>query len=474
MTTQSIGIDAENRGIPKLSLLSKVSYGLGDLASNLSWTFIGSYFAIFLTDIAGIEAAIVSVMLLVTKVWDGVNDPIVGAIEERTKSKYGRFRPWILYCSPLLGIANVLCFTAPFSGAVAKVIWGCIGYILIDTFYGMVNLGYGALSTVMTYDPKERTELAAWRMIGQNVGSVVLSLISMPLILYFSGGEKPITRGYTITTVIYSIVAIPLFLLLFFTSREVVKPVEDKKISIKETIQAVLTNKPLVCIFFMQLLYMTGFFGRMGVAVYYYIYVLKRFDLIGPLMMLPSLFAAGTMFITKGYIDKIGKKKCVTISCIVIPAVLLFIFIINPVTNTTLLFVFTIIYGIMLGIIQPAIIAIIPDAIDYMEDKNGVRADGTSYTAISLSTKVAAAVGVAAGLAIMGTFGYMANTDQSNRGILGIDVATNLFPAICFLLTLVPLVFYNLTPVKNAEIRERLQKKLAIKNDKLLEAGRKV
>jgi GPH family glycoside/pentoside/hexuronide:cation symporter/probable glucitol transport protein GutA len=304
MADRLVTVNGEGRGIPKLSLLSKVSYGMGDLASNLSWTFISSYFAVFLTDIAGIEAAIVSVMLLVTKVWDGVNDPIVGAIEERTKSKCGRFRPWILYCSPLLAVANILCFTTPFSGAVAKIVWGCIGYILIDTFYGMVNLGYGALSTVMTYDPKERTELNAWRMIGQNVGSVILSLISMPLILFFSGGERPAAQGYAITTAIYAIVAIPLFLLLFFTSREVVKPVEEKKAPIKETIRVVLTNKPLVCIFFMMLFYMTGFFGRLGLVVYYYIYVLKRFDLIGPLMMLPSLFAAGMMFLAKGHIDK--------------------------------------------------------------------------------------------------------------------------------------------------------------------------
>jgi GPH family glycoside/pentoside/hexuronide:cation symporter/probable glucitol transport protein GutA len=460
MTDKENAINVQ-RGIPKLPILSKVSYGLGDFASNLSWTFISSYFAVFLTDIAGIEAAIVSVMLLATKVWDGVNDPIVGAIEERTKSKYGRFRPWILYCSPLLAIANILCFTTPFSGAVAKIVWGCVGYILIDTFYGMVNLGYGALGTVMTYDPKERMELNAWRMIGLNVGTVVLSLISMPLILFFSGGEKPAARGYTITTAIYAVVAIPLFLLLFFTSREVVKPVEEKKVPIKETIRVVLTNKPLVCIFFMMFFYMTGFFGRLGIAVYYYIYVLKRFDLIGPLMMLPSLFAAGMMFLTKGYIDRIGKRKCVGVACVVIPVVLFLTFLIDPAANTTALFILTALYGIALGLLQPTITALVPDAIDYMEDKTGVRADGTSYTAVSLSTKIAAAIGVSIGLAIMGAFGYAANADQSAKSIQGIDIAVNLFPAVCFLLTLIPLALYKLTPEKNAEIRERLQKRVA-------------
>ncbi|MDR0584040.1 MAG: MFS transporter [Treponema sp.] len=465
MAEQLVTVNDEGRGIPRLSLLSKVGYGLGDLASNLSWIFIGSYFVIFLTDVAGIEAAIVSVMLLATKVWDGVNDPIVGAIEEQTKSRFGRFRPWILYCSPLLAIVNILCFTAPFSGAVAKVIWGCIGYILIDTFYGMVNLAYGALSTVMTYDPKERTELSAWRMIGQNVGSVILSLISMPLILFFSGGEKPIARGYTITTAIYAIAAIPMFLILFFNSREAVKPVEERKVPIKETIRVVLTNKPLVYIFFMSLFYMTGFIARLGIVVYYYIYILKRFDLIGPLMMLPHLFAAGTMFFSKSFIDRIGKKRSIAIGCIVIPAVLFLIFLIDPTASTTLLFIFTALYGIALGLLQPTVMARVPDAIDYMEDKTGVRADGTSYTAISLSTKIAAAIGVSIGLAIMGAFGYAANMDQSAKSIQGINIAANLFPAACFLLTLIPLVLYKLTPERNAEIRERLQKKVAAKID---------
>jgi GPH family glycoside/pentoside/hexuronide:cation symporter/probable glucitol transport protein GutA len=338
----------------------------------------------------------------------------------------------------------------------------------------MVNLGYGALSTVMTYDPKERTELNAWRMIGQNVGSVILSLISMPLILFFSGGERPAAQGYTITTAIYAVVAIPLFLLLFFNSREVVKPVEEKKVSIKETIRVVLTNKPLVCIFFMMLFYMTGFFGRLGLVVYYYIYVLKRFDLIGPLMMLPSLFAAGTMFLTKGYIDRIGKRKCAGISCITIPVVLFLTFLIDPVANTTMLFILTALYGIALGLLQPTIMALVPDAIDYMEDKTGVRADGTSYTAISLSTKIAAAIGVSIGLAIMGVFGYAANAEQSAKSIHGIDIAVNIFPAVCFLLTLIPLALYKLTPEKNADIRERLQKKVVVKIGESLEAGGKI
>jgi GPH family glycoside/pentoside/hexuronide:cation symporter/probable glucitol transport protein GutA len=451
----------QGRGIPKLTLLSKVSYGLGDFASNLSWTFISGYFAIFLTDVAGIEAVIVSAILLVTKIWDGINDPMFGAIAERTKSRHGRFRPWILYGCPFLAIANVLCFTVPFQAAVMKIIWGIIGYLLVDLFYTVVNLSYGALSTVMTYDPKERTELNAWRMIGTNIGAVFLNLISMPLIIYFSGvgdGKTILPKGYTITTVIYAVIALPLFLLLFFTSREVVKPVEEKKVRISESIKAVITNKPLVCIFFMITMCLIAMFGRLGMSVYYYIYVLKRPDLIGPLMMLPSLIGAVVIFVFKGISDKIGKIRLVIISCIGGAVSLAVIFFMNP-TDITLLFVLTAIYGGFIGLATPLYLALVPDAIDYMEDKTGVRADGTSYTAVSLGTKIASAAGASIGLLIMAAFGYVARAEQTPQSITGINIAVNLFPAICLALTIIPTLLYPLTPEKNREIRERLIQK---------------
>jgi GPH family glycoside/pentoside/hexuronide:cation symporter/probable glucitol transport protein GutA len=135
-----------------------------------------------------------------------------------------------------------------------------------------------------------------------------------------------------------------------------------------------------------------------------------------------------------------------------------------------MLFVLTALYGIALSLLQPTTMALVPDAIDYMEDKTGVRADGTSGTTISLGTKIAAAIGVSIGLAIMGVFGYVANADQNVKSIQGIDIAVNIFPAVCFLLTLIPLGFYKLTPEKNAEIRERLQKKAAAKIDRSLGA----
>jgi GPH family glycoside/pentoside/hexuronide:cation symporter/probable glucitol transport protein GutA len=209
----------------------------------------------------------------------------------------------------------------------------------------------------------------------------------------------------------------------------------------------------------MGLLTLVGFMGRLGLSVYYYIYVIGRPDLIGIMMMLPSLLAAVVMFIFKGITDSIGKKRLFIISNIGTAFVLFLIFILNPVNNPTLLIVLTAFYGVTNGLGMPVFLSLVPDAIDYMEDKTGVRADGTSYTAVSLGTKIASAVGASIGLLIMSTFGYMANAQQTESGIMGISVATNLFPAIFFLLSNIPALIYPLSKEKNREIRERLIKK---------------
>src|SRR5690606_20239348 len=266
----------------KLSFFTKVSYGLGDFASQLFWSFSGSYLTIFYTDKVGLTPAIVALIMLISRIWDGINDPMFGFLADRTKSRHGRFRPWILYGTPFLALFSVLTFTAPeFGGNMdAKIAWAFFTYIGLGMLYTIVNLPYGSLAAVMSKDSGERTALSSFRMLFTNLGSVLLSVISMPLILFFSRGtgEDISTRGYTMTAIVLAVIAVPMFYILFFKSKEVVKPVNTNPVSIKQMIKAISTSKALVCIFFILLLSLTAFFGRLGVQIYYYIYVIKRMD----------------------------------------------------------------------------------------------------------------------------------------------------------------------------------------------------
>lgn len=443
----------------KMSLFTKISYGLGDFASQLIWTFVGTYLTVYYTDVVGLTPLAVSMIMLIARAYDAVDDPLTGAIAERTRTRFGRFRPYILYGTPLLAIVNVLAFTSPAFGGnqTAKVIWAGATYLLLGMLYSIVNLSYGALSTVMTNKPEEIIQLNSARMIGTNLGAILLSGAAMPLLLKFSNGDAPTARGYTMAVAVFSLLAIPLFYLLFFSSKEVIQPVKEEKIPFRTSFKVVLTNKPLICIFMIMLLSLIAIFGRLGTVIYYYIYVLKRFDLIAPLMMLPSICTVVSILVTSRFVEKVGKKKMCTISYIGSAAVLTALFF-TDISNITMLMILTALFGIF-SFSAPIPMSMIAEAIDYAEDKTGIRADGTSYATVSLSTKMASAIGGSIGIMMIGAFGYVANAEQTLQAMNGINLVVNLIPAAFMLLTLIPLYLYPLNQEKNEAIRNRLRAK---------------
>ena len=279
-----------NTSEKRLSKLTLFAYGMGDFASNLCWTFIGSYLSVFYTDVVGMAPAIASAIMLIAKIWDGVNDPMFGAIAERTNTKRGRFRPYILFGAPILAVLSVLAFTTIGRGN-AAVIYAAITYIGCGMAYTVVNLSYGSLSTVMTTNPEDIAQLNSWRMMGTNLSSVLLNAITAPLLMKFSGGSESYTAGaYTKVAILFAICALPLFYFVYVNCKETIKPAAGAtKVSVGTSIKTVLSNKPLILVFFIQLLAMTAFFGRMGVVIYYLMYNVQRYDLIAALGILSGL-----------------------------------------------------------------------------------------------------------------------------------------------------------------------------------------
>ena len=212
-----------NTSEKRLSKLTLFAYGMGDFASNLCWTFIGSYLSVFYTDVVGMAPAIASAIMLIAKIWDGVNDPMFGAIAERTNTKRGRFRPYILFGAPILAVLSVLAFTTIGRGN-AAVIYAAITYIGCGMAYTVVNLSYGSLSTVMTTNPEDIAQLNSWRMMGTNLSSVLLNAITAPLLMKFSGGSESYTAGaYTKVAILFAICALPLFYFVYVNCKETIR-----------------------------------------------------------------------------------------------------------------------------------------------------------------------------------------------------------------------------------------------------------
>lgn len=439
----------------KLSKVTLLAYGCGDFASNLCWTFIGSYLSVFYTDVVGMAPAAASAIMLIAKIWDGVNDPMFGAIAERTNTSKGRFRPYIFYGAPVLAVLSVLAFTTFGSGTTA-VIYAAVTYIACGMAYTVVNLSYGSLSTVMTTDPEDIAQLNSFRMMGTNLSAVLLNAITPVLLVKFSGGEQYTAGAYTRCAIIFAICAMPLFYFLYANCKEVIRPaVSATKVPVSTSIKNVLSNGPLMLIFAIQLLAMTAFFGRMGVVIYYLIYNVQRFDLISAFMSLPSVFTIIGIMATKNFMVKVGKKKMAAIGYIGSAASLVGIYLVGW-TNIPVLLVLHCLYGFFCFSF-PVPMAMVPDAINYQQDKTGVRADGTSYATVSLSTKFGSAFGVSGALIIMGAMGYVANAQQTAQAMGGINLTVNLIFGLMYLLCLIPLYFYPLNEKRSAEIIERLQ-----------------
>lgn len=451
--------------VKKLSKVTLFAYGCGDFASNLCWTFVGSYLSIFYTDVVGMAPAIASMIMLIAKIWDGVNDPMFGLIAERTNTRWGRFRPYILFGCPFLALFSVLTFTTIGSGTTA-VIWACFTYIGCGMLYTVVNLSYGSLSTVMTNDPEDISQLTSYRMIGTNLSSVLLNAITAPMLAFFSATSDGsyTAKAYMIVAIIFAVCAVPIFIFVFAKCKENIKPATNTvKVPITQSLKAVFTNKPLILLFFIQLFAMTAFFGRMGVVVYYVIYVIGRSDLISIFMALPSLMTVVGIALTKNYTIKFGKKRMASIGYIGAGLSLIAIYLVGMMggySNIPLLVILHACYGFFCFSF-PIPMSMIPDAIFYQQDRTGVRADGVSYSAVSLATKFGSAFGVSGALLIMGAFGYVANAEQTATAISGMNMTVNLLFGILYLLCLIPLHFYPLDEKRNAEIQASLAAKAA-------------
>ena len=453
-----------NQAAGKLSKRALFAYGCGDFASNLCWTFIGSYLSVFYTDVVGLTPTIASAIMLIAKIWDGINDPMFGAIAQRTDTKKGRFRPYIFYGAPFLALFSILAFTKIGTGTTA-IVWATVTYIGCGMLYTVVNLSYGSLSTVMTTDPEDIAQLNSWRMMGTNLSAVLLNAITAPLLMRFSGQAEGYTAGaYTKVAILFSICALPLFYFVYASCKEkVTPPASAIKIPVGMSIKSVLSNKPLMLIFCIQLLAMTAFFGRMGVVIYYLIYNVQRFDLIAAFMSLPSLCTVVGILITKNSIIRVGKKKMAAIGYIGGGLSLILIYIVGAAmgyTNIPILLALHCVYGFFCFSF-PIPMAMVVDAINYEEERKSIRSDGLSYATVSLSTKFGSAFGVSGALLTMGAVGYVANAQQTVLALKGINLTTNLIFGMMFLLCLIPLSLYPLNEKKSAEILERLEKKRA-------------
>lgn len=450
-----------------LSFFEKVAYGAGDAASNLIWATITSFLLFYYTDIFGIPAAAVGTLFLFARVSDGFVDIAVGAAADRTKTRWGIFRPYLLwFCVPLAAVF-VATFTTPDLGVNGKIVYAWVTYNLLMICYTALNIPYGALSAVMTDDPVDRTSLNAFRMAGAQLGALAVNALTFPLIQAFGQGDS--SRGYQLTAGLFALVAVALFIWAFAATRERIPPVPKQKSNLWRDLRLLLSNKPWL------LMFLAGggaIFSviRSGATLYYCKYYLNfgldsvrifnllSLDKISMFLVLGSFgFIVGVLTVTP-LVKVFGKKYLFIISlfgCAIVCASIFFV----PAENVALVFLSQLAAGVVGGVNAPLYFAMIADTADYAEWKFNVRSTGIIFSATSCVNKIGLGVGGALSGYLLSHFGYVAGAAQSAAASQGILLMVSLIPAVGFVLVGVLFLLYPLDESFCHRIREDLERR---------------
>jgi len=289
----------------KLGLGEKLGYGVGDFGFNLYWTTIASFLAAFYTDVFGISAAAAATMLLVTKFIDACTDPIMGAVADRTQTRFGKFRPYLVWAGIPMAGAAILTFSTPDLGEGAKLVYAYVTYTLMMMMYTVLSTPYSSLSGVMTARSQDRTSLISIRFIFAFSGGFVVNFFTMDLVNAFGQGDD--AKGWQMTMLLYGVAAAIIFTITFFTTRERIAPPQTQKTNPVADIKDLIKNRPWLILIALSMIIMMTITLRAGSAYYYFTYYLERPDLLGAFlgvqMAAYAVGAAGAPLMTR-FLDK--------------------------------------------------------------------------------------------------------------------------------------------------------------------------
>ena len=438
-----------------------VFYSLGEVGSQLSWYMINTYLMIFYTDVVGLTASAISLIMLVARVWDAINDPMMGLIADRTRTRWGKFRPYLMFAPPVLAIFNILTFTVfPVEGF-AKVILALLTYVGAGMAYTAVCITYGGLVNLIAKDSQVRMNYTSARAIGASVVSMVLSAVAMPMILFFSKGEVADKSGYFWTTVICSAIMLPCFWLCAWKCKETVVshiPTQaGEKKKVLETLKLMCKNKMLMITVSTVFLGAAAIMGRMSMLAFYIIYVVGSFQMIAPIFTIMTVMQlVGCLFLPWGT-KTFGKRNWLLILNIVQIAGFIIMFL-APVNSPVILLGISAILGITNSAANVCT-GMLSDCIEYGDWKYGIREEGVTYSYMSFGVKLATAVTGAVTVLLLSATGYVAGAEQTEATKTGINVIVNLLPAACVFVSIIPLFFYKLDNKTVAKIRAELDER---------------
>jgi glycoside/pentoside/hexuronide:cation symporter, GPH family len=477
----------------KLPVLEKVGYSVGDAAANFVYQTMLLFQLNFYTDTVGIAAAMAGSLLLVGRLWDAFFDPMMGVMADRTNTRWGKFRPWVLWSALPWGVAMVLAFTTPGYATTGKIIYACATNILLMTLYSINNTPYSAMTGVLTGDVNERTSLASYRFVAAMISQLIVGGFTLPLVAKFGQGND--AKGWQMTMGLWAVFCVILFLITFISTRERIQPDPKQKSVGREDFGNLLKNGPWIVMFIVTFIHLIAIAMRGGTALYYFEYYVDRDRLFGVLQNLGLTHASGTglwhsmlnafgliinaektnvasvgyslFIIFSQFVTVIGVlcatslairfgKKAIVLTGFSLTTLFTAAFILLPADAVAATFALEFLRALSYAPTIPLIWAIFADVADYAEWKTGRRTTGVIFATVMFALKAGLSFGVAIGGWLLAAYGYKANVAQTAQALTGIRLTVSLYPALFFSLVAVCLCFYKIGKKLNIEIQDEL------------------
>jgi glucuronide carrier protein len=418
-----------------------LGYAAGEVANNLTFSMISAFLLIYYTDVAGISAATAGTLFLVVRIWGGISDLIAGNRVDKTSTRWGRFRPYLLFGMVPLLVLLVAVFTIP-SGLSdqGKIVWAVVSYALFQLAYSFVNIPFGSLAAAMTQDPGERAKLSTGRVLAASLTILLIAIVVSPQI----SGSGDLQHTLTITTVVFAVIGAGLYLWCFATARETIHR-SEKSASAHETLGMLRHNRPLLVLCGSSLLFLSGMFSLQTVAVYYARDVLDDADLYIVLTVVQTVGMIAAAAVVPKAVEAAGKRRAYIAAGVIAAAAGIGVAIAPGSVPVIGIACFAVL-GFGLGAINTLIFALQPDSVDYGEWKSGVRAEGASYSLLSFTRKAGQGVGGAVAAYTIGLGGYVSGaSDQSDAAVTSIRVAAGAVPAVVILAAAAVMLAYPLS-----------------------------
>ena len=462
-------------------LSEKVGYGLGDMSSSMFWKVFSYYLPFFYSNVFGLSLVDAGILVLVTRIWDAVSDPMMGIIADRTQTRWGKYRPYLLFVAPLFSIAGILLFTTPDWSYGAKLIYAYITYILMMTIYTAINVPYGAMLGVMTDDSQEKTVFSSFRMFFAYGGSFIALAAWEPIVSWFRGMGQTVPQAWQHAMMVIAAACFVLFLLTFTLTRERLKTISS--VSIGKDFRSLLSNRPWWLLIGAALCFNLFCTVRGATVAYYFADVIgfnATINLSFFSLDLSLLFYAG-LFLSVGEVSnmvgvactvplakRFGKKSLfMAVNAALLVLSIVFFFIpVSPV-GFWIMLLFQILISILTGVMSPLVWSMYADVSDYAELRYKTASTGLIFSSSSMAQKFGGAIGGAAVLWLLSACGYTPRSEeqlvgqaviaQPESALLCLRMLMSFIPAAVALLAMFACHFYPLTTERVAEINQQLK-----------------